>query len=128
VRSQPPSPPPAKAPTAARADDAPPDAAALIERLRRQRQQREAHLGLAGQRAERKLAVPPAEPVEQRFAAGDRVFCLPYGDGTVRESRVEGGRELLIVSFAEHGELTIDPLVSLVRKIEDASPEDDDLL
>jgi len=82
---------------------------------------------VTGQRAEPKRA-QPATPVEQRFAAGDRVFCLPYGDGSVRESRIEDGRELLTVAFPEHGELTIDPLVSLVRKIEQAPPDDDDLL
>ncbi len=129
-RGEPPKPPtaPARAhpPAEQRDDDAPPDANALIERLRRQRQQREAQLGVTAQRAERKHA-QPAAPVEQRFAAGDRIFCLPYGDGSVRESRVEDGRELLTVSFPEHGDLTIDPLVSLVRKIEESAPEDNDL-
>ncbi len=65
--------------------------------------------------------------VELRFAAGDRIFCLPYGDGTVQESRAEGGREVLLVNFPNHGDLTIDPAVNFVRKQEDA-PEDDDLL
>ena len=41
----------------------------------------------------------------------------------VRASRIEGGRELLTVVFPEHGELTIDPGVSLVRKLEDAPPD-----
>ena len=103
-----------------------PDAAALIERLRRQREQRE------GQPARPRPApdgrAAPAGRVVQRFAAGDRIFCLPYGDGTVRESRVGDGRELLVVEFPDYGELEIDPAVSLVRKLEDASPEEDDLL
>jgi len=130
-RGEPPKPsaasPRAQPPASQRDDEAPADANALIERLRRQRQQREAQLGATSQRAERKHA-QPATPVEQRFAAGDRIFCLPYGDGTVRDSRIEDGRELLTVSFPEHGDLTIDPLVSLVRKIETAAPDDDDLL
>jgi hypothetical protein len=128
--AKPPAPPERTPPPAppARADDEPPDAAALIERLRRQRQQREAQLGLAGQRGERKITPAPAPPAERRFAAGDRIFCLPYGDGVVQASRIEDGRELLTVAFPDHGALTIDPLVSLVRKIEDAPPEDDDLL
>ena len=58
------------------------------------------------------------EPAERRFSAGDRVFCLPYGDGEVRASRIEDGRELLQVAFPDLGELTIDPAVSLVRKLE----------
>ncbi len=65
------------------------------------------------------------DDVEPRFAAGDRIFCLPYGDGVVRDSRIEGGRELLTVSFPNHGDLMIDPAVSLVRKLEDAPDEDD---
>jgi hypothetical protein len=67
-------------------------------------------------------------PVEARFAMGDRIFCLPYGDGIVRASRIEDGREILIVAFPQHGELTIDPNVSLVRKIEEENTQSDDLL
>ncbi len=116
-RGTPPEPP---------ADEPAPDAQALIDRLRRQRQQREAQLGLAKPRE-----APPRmsrEPAERRFSAGDRVFCLPYGDGEVRASRIEDGRELLQVAFPDLGELTIDPAVSLVRKLEDAPESDDDLL
>jgi hypothetical protein len=63
-----------------------------------------------------------------RFAAGDTIFCLPYGDGVVRESQLVGGREQLVVDFANHGELTIDPVLSLVRKLEGPAAQDDDLL
>jgi hypothetical protein len=103
-----------------------PDASSLIQRLQRQRQQRAAQHD-----------TPPAPPartamtpvhVEPRFAAGDKIFCLPYGDGVVRQSRIEDGRELLNVHFEEHGDLTIDPAVSLVRKIEETAQSDDDLL
>ena len=99
----------------------------MIERLRRQREQREAQAGSASKRAERRPN-QPAAPVEQRFAAGDRIFCLPYGDGVVRASRVEDGQELLTVNFAAYGDLTIDPAKSLVRKLDDAGPAEDDLL
>jgi hypothetical protein len=122
-RSQPPPPAPD--------DERPPDPAALIERLRRQRQQREAQQGAARPTANRSNSRADStenEAVEQRFAAGDRVFCLPYGDGEVRASRVDRGRELLVVAFPNHGELTIDPSVSLVRKLENTQPEDDNLL
>ena len=46
----------------------------------------------------------------------------------MRESRAQDERELLTVDFPQHGNLEIDPTVSLVRKIEDAPPDDDDLL
>jgi len=112
-------------------DEAPADPAALIERLRRQRQQREKGQAATGTNNSRQVERPRSADnaaVEQRFAAGDRIFCLPYGDGEVRASRVEGGRELLTVSFPSYGELTIDPGVSLVRKHEDTPREQDDLL
>jgi hypothetical protein len=63
-----------------------------------------------------------------RFTVGDRIFCLPYGDGLVRASRVDQGRELLTVAFPDYGELEIDPAVNLVRIIEADQPADDDLL
>ncbi|MDW8215804.1 MAG: DUF1998 domain-containing protein, partial [Roseiflexaceae bacterium] len=95
-----------------------PDAAALIERLRRQREQRE-------RAKDRGASAAPAREtnVPLRFAAGDRIFCLPYGDGEVLESRIEDGREVLTVRFPDYGELTIDPALSLVRKLE-PPPED----
>lgn len=112
-----------------RDDDSPPDPAALIARLRRQREQREAQQGAQGRNRDRHRDREEEHPAtESRFAAGERVFCLPYGDGIVRASRVEGGRELLTVAFPEHGELTIDPAVSLVRKIEDATPDEEEPL
>jgi hypothetical protein len=55
---------------------------------------------------------------EPRFTTGERIFCLPFGDGEVLESRIEAGREVLVVRFPDYGELTIDPALSLVRKID----------
>ena len=115
VERRPPSSPP---------EPAAPDANALIERLRRQREQREAksnHTAPAPQRTS------SAANIVLRFKPGDKVFCLPYGDGLVRASRAVDERELLTVAFPDFGELEIDPAVSLVRKLEDA-PEEDDLL
>jgi ATP-dependent helicase YprA (DUF1998 family) len=109
-------------------DDGPPDPAALIARLRRQREQREGQAGPGAGSGHHARQRRGDAGVEQRFAAGDRIFCLPYGDGTVRQSRVENGSELLLVEFPDYGEIEIDPAVSLVRKIEAAAPEDDDLL
>jgi hypothetical protein len=108
------------------AEEPAPDAAALIARLRRQRQQREAQHGRAQPAVPRQPT--PGGPVIQRFKAGDRVFCLPYGDGVVYESRVEDGQELLTVTFPEHGDLEINPSVNLVRLIDEAASTDDDLL
>jgi len=108
-------------------DDGPPDANALIERLRRQRHQREAEQS-ANERASRPQQHASDSVVEQRFAAGDGIFCLPYGDGVVRASWIEDGQELLTVNFPAYGDLTIDPAKSLVRKLDNAAPEEDDLL
>ncbi len=109
-------------------DDGPPDANALIERLRRQRHQREAEQS-ANERANRPQQPASSDSVvEQRFAAGDGIFCLPYGDGVVRASWIEDGQELLTVAFPAYGDLTIDPAKSLVRKLDNAAPEEDDLL
>lgn len=96
--------------------DAPPDASAMVARLRRMREQREAA-------ARTDAPAPPRRPAESapiapRFAPGDRVFCLPYGDGEVRASWIEDDKELLSVVFPDFGDLTVDPAVSLVRRIE----------
>ncbi len=104
-------------------NDTLPDASALIERLRRQRQQREAQHA-----PKQSPAAGQTSAVELRFTPGERVFCLPYGDGVVRQSRAEGGREMLTIAFPSFGELTIDPAVSLVRKLEAALEDEDDLL
>ncbi len=101
----------------------PPDAMAMIERLRRQRQQRESAMAPAP----RQRSAEDSGPIEARFTAGDRVYCLPYGEGTVESSTVEDGREMLQVEFPQHGTLPIDPAVSLVRKLS-SQQYDDDLL
>jgi hypothetical protein len=94
-------------------EEASADVAALIERLRRQREQRE-------RSKNREMPVQPAPEtdIEPRFTTGERIFCLPYGDGEVLESRIEAGREVLVVRFPDYGELTIDPALSLVRKLD----------
>jgi DEAD/DEAH box helicase domain-containing protein len=120
---------PAKREAEPPAEEARPDAAALIERLRRQRQQRESGQGRPDRPEPRPRApFESTAPAEPRFKTGDRIFCLPYGDGTVRASRIDDGRELMTVHFPEHGELEIDPAVSLVRKLEDSAASEDDLL
>lgn len=58
-----------------------------------------------------------------RFQAGDHIFCLPYGEGIVRASRIEGNQELLSVEFSDHGWLVINPSISMVRRIDHGADE-----
>lgn len=51
---------------------------------------------------------------------------MPYGEGEVVASRVQGDTELLVVAFPDHGELTIDPSVSAVRLLDKQPWADDD--
>lgn len=116
-----PAPPPERELTA-------PDADAMIARMRRLREQREA----AAQAAHPDPA--PAQPAdsdlqsEPRFNVGDQIFCLPYGYGVVHASAIEKGQEILRVEFPDYGELTIEPSVSLVRRIEHSASDEDDVL
>ncbi len=91
------------------------DAAALIERLRRQREARALHRPPAPART------PDTRPqtLQPRFQPGERIFCLPYGEGTVTGSWFDGEREMLSVDFPDHGELPVDPALSLVRRLRD---------
>jgi DEAD/DEAH box helicase domain-containing protein len=119
---QPPPPPRQATPEP---EDAP-NADAMIARMRRMREQRAA-AQQRGQPRANSGARPTASsdaPPEPRFATGDRIFCLPFGDGVVRASRIVGDKELLQVAFADHGEITIDPAVSLVRRLESSEPEE----
>jgi DEAD/DEAH box helicase domain-containing protein len=89
----------------------------MVERLRRLREQREANQPAQPVSANVRGT---QEAVEARFAPGDQVVCVPYGEGEVRTSRIIGDKEILTVYFPEHGELRIDPSVSAVRKREAA--------
>jgi hypothetical protein len=97
----------------------------MVARLRRLREQRERN-------------APPTTPAprrparqdtstEPRFRQGDTVFCMPWGTGNVRSSKIDGDRELLVVSFPEHGDLTIDTAVSAVRLIPEEEPGQNDV-
>lgn len=103
-----------------------PDAAAMVDRLRRAREQRERQRGRAAPPPPRRSGAPTA-PEEARFHAGDQIVCTPYGRGEVVSSRFEGDRELLVVDFPDHGRLTIDAAVSAARLAETTPrPSDDD--
>jgi hypothetical protein len=100
----------------------------MIARMRRLREQRE-----AAARAERPASAPPSpeptgKPVELRFQVGDQIFCLPYGYGTVKASRIEEGKELLDIDFPDYDMLTLDPAVSHVRRVEPAAGDEEDVL
>ncbi len=62
----------------------------------------------------------------RRFQPGQRVFCLPYGDGDVIDSELVDGREYIRVEFPTYGELRIDATVNLVRLSDDKSTVHDD--
>jgi len=105
------------------------DPEALLAKARRLREQREAEARQqAGARpAPVARSVPDNdEPVASRFAPGDRVFCVPYGEGVVQKTRIRDGRELLLVSFPDLGDLRVDPAVNAVRVIEPADPGEAD--
>ncbi|MDW8405200.1 MAG: helicase, partial [Chloroflexus sp.] len=103
--AQPATPPPAEEP-------AMPDAEAILARLRQRRARDEPAAPARPQTAA--AGTPPPEP---RFQPGDRIICMPYGAGQVRFSMINGDREILLVEFDEHGELRIDPSVSVVRRL-----------
>jgi hypothetical protein len=95
----------------------------MVARLKRMREQRERVEPAAP--APRRSAMHGS--VEPRFHPGDRIICTPYGAGEVLRSRIEGERELLVVAFPEHGELTIDAAVNAARLDEEAAtPEETD--
>jgi DEAD/DEAH box helicase domain-containing protein len=90
------------------------DVNAMIARMRRMREEREAAQRQSAPRTERPA---PAEPVELRFHIGERVQCLPYGIGVVRASRIVGGREQVLIDFPEYGEIEVDPALNLIRQL-----------
>jgi DEAD/DEAH box helicase domain-containing protein len=95
----------------------------MVARLQRLRQQRER------QEQREPPARPSGVPATPRFQPGDRIVCAPYGHGEVLESRLEDDHELLVVTFAEHGRLTIDAAVSAARlEARPADQGDDDAL
>ena len=94
----------------------------MVARLRRLREQREQQAPRP-RRVAHSAANGSAEP---RFRPGDQIICTPYGSGQVRVSWLDDGHELLIVDFAEHGELTIDAAVSAARLDDDQGPPSDD--
>ena len=83
------------------------------------------------QRPTPRNATPATAPVQSRFGdvprfvAGQRIFCLPYGDGDVITSEFVDGHEFIRAEFPTYGELRIDPSVSLVRIIAENEDQDE---
>ncbi len=108
--------------------ETPADAGAMIARMRRLRKQRE-----AAARTERPASMPakPQQtqfPIEPRFNISDRIFCLPYGYGTITACRIEAGNELLDIEFPDYGMLTLNPAVSHVRRVGPPADDEEDVL
>lgn len=96
----------------------------MIARMRRLREQREAEQHKPEPRSAPTRSRPmDTEPVELRFHIGERVQCLPYGTGTVQSSRLDEGRELVVIDFPDYGEIEVDPAVSLVRSVSSSRDE-----
>ncbi len=100
------------------------DVGGMIARMRRLRAERE---------RTQTTAPPPMpkpagddEDVPLRFRAGQRVTCVPYGEGVVRAARIAGGREQLTIEFPGEGRIEVDPGVNAVRVLEDSGDEGQD--
>ena len=93
-----------------------PDVAALISRMRRMREWREHEQTPAPRAAPAADSPAPA----LRFRPGQRVRCVPYGEGIVREARIVGGHEHLTINFADVGDIEVDPAVNVVRVLDPA--------
>ncbi len=117
-----PAAPPRSASPAETTASAPPNVNRIMANIRKQIQQQlpqgRAH-GRDGTRA--RMARQESATDTRRFRAGQRVFCLPYGDGDVIDSELVDGREYIRVEFPTYGELRIDATVNLVRLSEDSS-------
>jgi hypothetical protein len=95
---------------------------AMIARMRRLREQREREQ--EPEPAQMEPFVGEAELSEPRFHAGQRVRCVPYGEGVVCEAWVADGREQLEVELEDGTRVTVDAAVNAVRELE-GPPQDD---
>lgn len=99
------------------------DVNAMIARMRRLREEREATQRPSTPRTQRPAQT---EPVELRFHIGERVQCLPYGIGIVRASSIVEGREQVVIDFPEYGEIEVDPALNLIRPLGSAANAEQD--
>jgi hypothetical protein len=99
------------------------DVGAMIARMRRVREQREREH--EPEPAVSEPRVGEVEPIEPRFHAGQRVRCVPYGEGVVCDAWVVDGREQLEVELEDGTRVTVDAAVNAVRELE--GPRSDDI-
>lgn len=101
--------------------EAGPDVQALLKGIRHLREQHEQESTVPRQPAAA-VDVPVAAA---RFRPGQRVRCVPYGEGTVQDARVVDGREQLTITFADAGDIDVDPAVNMVRVLDEVADHDD---
>jgi hypothetical protein len=106
----------------ATSDSSVPNVNRIMANLRKQIQQKLPSTG--GQKLPRTASVRSQDEIH-RFSPGQRIFCLPYGDGEIVDSFFVDGREYIRVEFPNYGELKIDPSVSLVKVLSDANDAND---
>lgn len=108
----------------ASSDSGVPNVNRIMANLRKQIQQK---LPTAGVSAPTRASTSRPQDEIHRFVPGQRIFCLPYGDGEIVESFFVDGREYIRVDFPNYGELKIDPSLSLVKILSegDDTPADD---
>jgi hypothetical protein len=101
----------------ASSDGGVPNVNRIMANLRKQIQQK---LPATGTSVPPRPASSRSQDEVHRFTPGQRIFCLPYGDGEIVESFFVDGREYIRVDFPNYGELKIDPSLSLVKVLSDA--------
>ncbi|MFZ9857812.1 MAG: hypothetical protein ACO3F2_05705 [Roseiflexaceae bacterium] len=104
-------------------DSGVPNVNRIMANLRKQIQQK---LPTSGTQIPTQSATTRSQDEIHRFTPGQRIFCLPYGDGEIVESFFVDGREFIRVDFPNYGELKIDPSLSLVKILSDADDTNTD--
>jgi hypothetical protein len=89
------------------------DVGAMIARMRRLREEREQEHAIQRTGG----GAPPRQDAQAtlRFHNGQRVTCVPYGEGVVRSARIVGGREHVSITFPDVGTIEVDPGVVQLR-------------
>ncbi len=91
------------------------DVGAMIARMRRLREERERDR--INPRPPTESRGPDDDPPVLRFQPGQRVTCVPYGEGVVRDAWIVNGREQLSIEFPGAGAIDVDPAVNAVRGV-----------
>ncbi len=100
------------------------DVGAMIARMRRLREEREREKARPPGHAGSNASMEPA--MELRFHPGQQVRCVPYGRGVVREARIVEGREHLTIEFADGSTALVDPVINVVRVLDEPDADQDE--